>query len=79
MHYIRYARSSSKIFRRVNSDCLTVTGMVIGLAALGFTSTFPVIVAAPPYNWPIVSIYPLCVVSNVQILRKVGIPANKID
>ncbi|KAI1397127.1 major facilitator superfamily domain-containing protein [Hypoxylon fuscum] len=31
----------------------TTYGMVIGLAALGFTSTFPVIVAAPPYNWPI--------------------------
>ncbi|KAH7120515.1 major facilitator superfamily domain-containing protein, partial [Dactylonectria macrodidyma] len=28
-------------------------GMIIGLAALAFTSTFPVIVAAPPYNWPI--------------------------
>ncbi|KAH8587359.1 major facilitator superfamily domain-containing protein [Bisporella sp. PMI_857] len=28
-------------------------GMVIGLAGLVFTSTFPVIVASPPYNWPI--------------------------
>ncbi|KAJ9165407.1 MFS general substrate transporter [Coniochaeta hoffmannii] len=28
-------------------------GMVIGLAALAFTTTFPGIVAAPPYNWPL--------------------------
>ncbi|KAI1063740.1 hypothetical protein LB506_005889 [Fusarium annulatum] len=28
-------------------------GMVIGLAGLAFTSTFPSIVAAPPYSWPI--------------------------
>ncbi|KAF5586110.1 hypothetical protein FPANT_7316 [Fusarium pseudoanthophilum] len=31
----------------------TTYGMVIGLAGLAFTSTFPTIVAAPPYNWPI--------------------------
>ncbi|PVH68349.1 MFS general substrate transporter [Cadophora sp. DSE1049] len=31
-------------------------GMVIGLAGLVFTSTFPVIVAAPPYNWPVENI-----------------------
>ncbi|KAF5598951.1 hypothetical protein FPCIR_2597 [Fusarium pseudocircinatum] len=29
-------------------------GIVIGLAALAFTATFPGIVAAPPYSWPIV-------------------------
>lgn len=29
-------------------------GMVIGLAGLASTSTFPSIVAAPPYSWPIV-------------------------
>ncbi|KAH7370683.1 major facilitator superfamily domain-containing protein [Rhexocercosporidium sp. MPI-PUGE-AT-0058] len=28
-------------------------GMIIGLAALAFTATFPTIVAAPPYSWPI--------------------------
>ncbi|OIW29101.1 MFS general substrate transporter [Coniochaeta ligniaria NRRL 30616] len=28
-------------------------GMVIGLAALAFTTTFPGIVAAPPYDWPL--------------------------
>ncbi|USP81324.1 hypothetical protein yc1106_08598 [Curvularia clavata] len=28
-------------------------GMVIGLAGLACTSTFPSIVAAPPYSWPI--------------------------
>ncbi|KAF9776960.1 hypothetical protein IL306_004784, partial [Fusarium sp. DS 682] len=28
-------------------------GMIIGLAALAFSSTFPIIVAAPPYSWPI--------------------------
>ncbi|KAH7187680.1 major facilitator superfamily domain-containing protein [Fusarium oxysporum] len=28
-------------------------GMVIGLAGLAFTSTFPIIVASPPYSWPI--------------------------
>ncbi|KAI1049651.1 hypothetical protein LB505_011695, partial [Fusarium chuoi] len=28
-------------------------GMIIGLAGLAFTSTFPNIVAAPPYSWPI--------------------------
>ncbi|KAF7557289.1 hypothetical protein G7Z17_g791 [Cylindrodendrum hubeiense] len=31
----------------------TTYGMVIGLGALAFTSTFPAIVAAPPYSWPI--------------------------
>ncbi|KPM44526.1 hypothetical protein AK830_g2005 [Neonectria ditissima] len=31
----------------------TTYGMIIGLGALAFTSTFPVIVAAPPYSWPI--------------------------
>ncbi|KAH7168505.1 major facilitator superfamily domain-containing protein [Fusarium sp. MPI-SDFR-AT-0072] len=28
-------------------------GIIIGLAALAFTATFPGIVAAPPYSWPI--------------------------
>ncbi|PTD07641.1 hypothetical protein FCULG_00005540 [Fusarium culmorum] len=28
-------------------------GMFIGLAGLAFTATFPIIVAAPPYSWPI--------------------------
>ncbi|KAH7186259.1 major facilitator superfamily domain-containing protein [Fusarium flagelliforme] len=28
-------------------------GMVIGLAGLAFTSTFPIIVASSPYSWPI--------------------------
>ncbi|KAF5540677.1 hypothetical protein FNAPI_10430 [Fusarium napiforme] len=31
----------------------TTYGMVIGLAGLAFTATFPTIVAAPPYSWPI--------------------------
>ncbi|KAH7305296.1 major facilitator superfamily domain-containing protein [Stachybotrys elegans] len=28
-------------------------GMVIGMTGLAFTATFPTIVAAPPYSWPI--------------------------
>ncbi|KAF5967368.1 major facilitator superfamily domain-containing protein [Fusarium coicis] len=41
------------IVPRVFWVCATY-GMVIGLAGLAFTSTFPTLVAAPPYSWPIV-------------------------
>ncbi|GKU09136.1 unnamed protein product, partial [Fusarium langsethiae] len=45
-------------------------GMVIGLAGLAFTATFPIIVASPPYSWPIVG-YP-AVNSFFLLLCKVG-------
>ncbi|KAH6866039.1 hypothetical protein B0T10DRAFT_468164 [Thelonectria olida] len=34
------------------TQLLMYPGMIIGLVALAFTSTFPVIAAAPPYSWP---------------------------
>ncbi|KAH7276237.1 major facilitator superfamily domain-containing protein [Fusarium solani] len=51
----------------------TTYGMIIGLGALAFTSTFPVIVASPPYSWPIENTGLVAVASFLGYLVAMGL------
>ncbi|KAF5544278.1 hypothetical protein FPHYL_11053 [Fusarium phyllophilum] len=51
--YLEQCKIFGKTDPRCSGSALPMVRMVIGLAGLAFTSTFPTIVAAPPYSWPI--------------------------
>ncbi|KAF4946365.1 hypothetical protein FSARC_14209 [Fusarium sarcochroum] len=47
-------------------------GIIIGLAALAFTATFPGIITAPPYSWPIENTGLIAVSSFIGYLAAAG-------